>query len=73
MLWLSMLSLHLEQSHTRCVVTAGRHISRERFLEEVAIMSFQPSYKEQTRDEQQFVSELGWLAAASFAIILIAL
>lgn len=38
-------------------------------MQEVAIMSFRPSYKGQTRAELRFASELGWLAALSFAIV----
>jgi hypothetical protein len=37
---------------------------------EIAIMSLKPSYgKGQSRDELMFASELGWLAALSFAIV----
>lgn len=32
-------------------------------------MSFKPSYKGLTREELRFNTELGWLAALSFAIV----
>ena len=35
-------------------------------------MSLKPSYKGQTREELRFASELGWLTALSFAIIMLA-
>jgi len=42
-----------------------------KFLMEVAIMSFKPSYKGLEREELRFNSELGWLAALAFAIVVV--
>jgi len=42
------------------------------YLQEVAIMSFIPSYIGLEREELRFNGELGWLAAISFAIAITA-
>jgi c-di-GMP-binding flagellar brake protein YcgR len=68
-----MMQMVLVSNSRQELVTARTSPFAVKSLQEGAIMSFESSYKGQTREELRFASELGWLAAASFAIVILAL